>query len=210
MWPSKTWFFCRRWTTEFCIVIERPFCADIFASREHIQNKYFKDTSIGEGEQNVTLIQISTDSRLCEFWGETRHRAICYISIIFNGTIDSTSFKGKAHHSSEVKQVASFSKPWRRSPQVLSLPGCPIQAYFPSVKPPYTLPTLIAKITFPCPTTTVLDLSRGRTAPIMEGKVESKLQPLYKMEFFDPLSICRVEYTVGEGQGKILFNLSVV
>ena len=62
----------------------------------------------------------------------------------------------------------------------------------------------------PRPTTAVLDLSRGRTAPIMEGKVESKLQPLYKMEFFDPLSICRVEYTVGEGQGKILFNLSVV
>ena len=28
----------------------------------------------------------------------------------------------------------------------------------------------------PRPTTTVLDLSRGRTAPIMEGKVESKLQ----------------------------------
>ena len=126
MWPSKTWFFCRRWTTEFGIVIERPFCADIFASREHIQYDHFQDTSIGEGEQNVTLIQISTDSRLCEFWGETRHRAICYISIIFNGTIDSTSFKGKAHHSSEVKQVASFSKPWRRSPQVLSLPGCPI------------------------------------------------------------------------------------
>ena len=62
----------------------------------------------------------------------------------------------------------------------------------------------------PRPTTTVLDLSRGRTAPIMEGKVESKLQPLYKMEFFDALSICGVEYTVGEGQKKILFNLSVV
>ena len=52
---QKLVFFCRRWTTEFGIVIERPFCADIFASREHIQYNYFKDTSIGEGEQNVTI-----------------------------------------------------------------------------------------------------------------------------------------------------------
>jgi hypothetical protein len=36
----------------------------------------------------------------------------------------------------------------------------------------------------------------------MEGKVKSKLQALYKMEFFDPLTICGVEYTVGEGQEK--------
>ena len=41
----------------------------------------------------------------------------------------------------------------------------------------------------PRPTTTVLDLSRGRAAPIMEGKVESKLQALYKMEFFDTLTL---------------------
>ena len=46
--------------------------------------------------------------------------------------------------------------------------------------------------------TAILDLSRGRTAPIMEGKVKSKLQPLYKMDFFDPLTICGVEYIVGE------------
>ena len=191
---NRIW--CCHWETILC---------GYFGLKEHIQYNYFKDTSIGEGEQNVTLIQISTDSRLCEFWGETRHRAICYISIIFNGTIDSTSFKGKAHHSSEVKQVASFSKPWRRSPQVSSLPRCPsIQAYFPSFKPPYTLPTLIAKITFPCPTTTaILDLSRGRTAPIMEGKVESKLQAFTRGSSSTPSPS-------GEGQEKILFNLSVV
>ena len=71
-------------------------------------------------------------------------------------------------------------------------------------------PRLDHKDHVPRPTTTILDLSRGRTAPIMEGKVMSKLQPLHKMEFFDHLSICGVEYTVGEGQEKILFYLSVV
>ena len=109
---QKLSFFCTRWTTEFGIAIERPFCADIFASREDINYNDLKDTRIDEGEQTkCDVFQTSTDSRLCEFRGETRHMAICYISIIFNGTIDSTSFKGKAHHSSEVKQVASFSKP---------------------------------------------------------------------------------------------------
>ena len=107
----------------------------------------------------------------------------------------------------------------RRSPQVLftlsRMPYLPYTRLQAVSQPPLGQttvhpPGLDYEDHVPRPTTAVLDLSRGRTAPIMEGKVESKLQALNKMEFFNPLTISGVEYTVGERQEKILFNLSVV
>ena len=143
------------------------------------------------------------------------------------GTIDSISVKAKhitvpksnklfLLQSLDPQMTRLFHRRGQRGTQIFStLTRMPYTRLQTVSQPPLSQttvhpPGLDHEDHVPRPTTTVLDLSRGRTAPIMEGKVESKLQALHKMELFDPLSICGVEYTVGEGQEKILFNLSVV